>query len=233
VAQKPTEGATYPADAGWNAGKVVDAKSVWPTDEAYWKHVEEMRNIRLTNPDASPYTFAVTPDGVLRFIGQWGATGYTNVSWCTDESGKYTDAPCGAQFKQSAEEIIDGATAALFKQGLEKTTQQPAYKDALNTWISVYTPIKDKAGKVIGGLGVDYPLSYVNKVRSRVLRVLYPVFGISYVILLGLIAFLSGFVTRRLTKLTAVTQKVADGDYSVDLAATAKAIFPDEMTRSR
>jgi HAMP domain-containing protein len=229
VPAKPTPGSVYPANAGYLAGQAATADSTWPTDASFWNHVQEMRDIRLTNPDASPYTFAVTSDGTLRFIGQWGAYGYTHVSWCTDKSGKYTDQPCGAGFKQAASEIY-GTVPHYVTDGLVRTTEQPAYKDSLNTWISVYTPIKDHAGKIIGGLGVDYPLSYVNKVRSRVLRVLYPVFGIAYVVLLALIVFLSGFVTRRLTRLTAVTQKVAEGDYSVDVEDSARALFADEMT---
>lgn len=229
VPATPAPGSVYPADAGFLAGTTATAKSTWPTDPAYWKHVEEMRNIRLTNPDASPYTLAETPDGELRFIGQWGAYGYTNVSWCADDKGNMIDDPCGAGFKQLASELY-GTIPNYVTDGLQRTTQQPPYKDALNTWISVYTPIKDKAGKVIGELGVDYPMSYVNNVRSRVLRVLYPVFGVSYVVLLVLIYFLSGLVTRRLGRLTAVTQKVAEGDYGVDVEQSAKALFPDEMT---
>lgn len=229
AADKPTPGAVYPAEAGFLAGQTATVDSTWPTDPAYWRHVEEMRDIRLTNPDASPYTLAYTSDGKLRFIGQWGAYGFTGVSWCSDPEGNYTDAPCGAGFKQDAAELY-GTVPTYVTDGFERTTAQPAYTDALNTWISVYTPIKDKAGKVVGGFGVDYPLSYVKNVRSRVLRVLYPVLGVSYVVLLAFIYVLSGLVTRRLGRLTAVTQKVAEGDYGVDVEQSAKALFADEMT---
>jgi HAMP domain-containing protein len=225
----PKPGEVYPSNSGFLAGTTTTSKSTWPTDRSYWQHVAEMRNIRLTNPDASPYTFAYTSDGALRFIGQWGAYGYTNASWCTNDKGEMIDDPCGAAFKQPAKDIY-GTIPHFVTDGLQRTTQQPAYKDSLNTWISVYTPIKNTAGKVIGGLGVDYPLSYVNNVRSRVLRVLYPVFGVSYVVLLILIYLLSGLVTRRLGRLTTVTQRVAEGDYGVDVEQSAKALFADEMT---
>ena len=58
----PEVGTEYPANAGFLAGQIATAESTWPTDPAYWQHVSEMRNIRLTNPEASPYTMAVTPD---------------------------------------------------------------------------------------------------------------------------------------------------------------------------
>jgi hypothetical protein len=226
----PEVGSTYPANAGFLAGTTATAKSTWPTDPAYWKHVQEMRNIHLPNPDSSPYTIAYTPDGELRFIGQWGAYGYNNVPWCADENGKMIDDPCGAKFKDLASEVYGGTVPTYVTEGLERTTQQPPYKDVLNTWISVYTPIKDKTGKVVGELGVDYPMSYVNDVRSRVLRVLYPVFGVSYLVLLVIIYLLSGLVTRRLGRLTSVTQQVAEGDYTVDVERSTKALFADEMT---
>ena len=226
---KPAVGETYPANAGFLAGTIATADSTWPTDAAYWQHVGEMRNIRLTNPDASPYTLAVTADGELRFIGQWGAYGYTNSSNCLDAAGKPGDDPCGAGFLLSASEVY-GTVPSYVTDGLLRTTEQPAYKDSLDTWISVYTPIKDTAGKTLGAVGVDYPMSYVNNVRSRVLQVLYPVLGAAYVVLLALIYFLSGLVTRRLGRLTAGSQKVAEGDYSVDVTDSAKARFPDEMS---
>jgi len=140
------------------------------------------------------------------------------------------DDPCGAKFKDLASEVYGGTVPTYVTEGLERTTQQPPYKDVLNTWISVYTPIKDKTGKVVGELGVDYPMSYVNDVRSRVLRVLYPVFGVSYLVLLVIIYLLSGLVTRRLGRLTSVTQQVAEGDYTVDVERSTKALFADEMT---
>ena len=229
IPERPTPGTKYPANAGFLAGTTATAESTWPTDPAYWQHVSEMLNIRRTNPDASPYTYATTSDGELRFIGQWGAYGFTNVSWCADSEGVQIDDPCGAQFKQSAAEVY-GTVPTFVTDGLLRTTPQPAYTDALNTWISVYTPIKDTVGNTVGALGVDYPLSYVNDVRSRVLKVLYPVFGASYLVLLVLVYFMAGLVTRRLGRITSVTQMVADGDYSVDVTDFAKAYFRDEMT---
>ena len=228
VPEKPTVGDTYPANAGYFAGKTVTADSTWPTAEAYWQHVSELRNIRLTNPTASPYTLAVTPDGELRFIGQWGAYGYTNPGGC-DAAGKPGDEPCGVPFFFSAAKVY-GTVPSYVTDGFLRTTAQPAYTDSLNTWISVYTPIKDTAGRTVGVVGVDYPMSYVNNVRSHVLRVLYPVFGAAYELLLVLIYFLSGLVTCRLGRITSGSQKVAEGDYSVDVTGSAKARFADEMS---
>jgi signal transduction histidine kinase len=113
---------------------------------------------------------------------------------------------------------------------LVETTQQPKYTDALSTWISVYTPIKNAAGATVGAIGVDYDIAYVNKVYDDVVRVLYPVLAIAYVVLLGLVYWLSGSLTRRLARLSTATKRVSEGDYEVDLSNAAKSRIDDEMT---
>lgn len=214
-------GQTYPDDAGTLAGELVVAGSEYTADPRYWRHVNELADIRRTNPDASPYTFIEAADGSLRFVGSWGARGYPEMD---------VSPPDGGKLLQDIRAIVDADTEAYFRRGLTGTTEQPAYTDTLDTWISVYTPIRDRDGSVIGALGVDYPLSYVDEVRQRVARVLYPVLGLAYVGLLVMVAVLSRWLTGRLGRLSAATQRLADGDYDVDLTGAASAVFPDEMT---
>jgi HAMP domain-containing protein len=214
-------GEQYPASAGYLAGTQTDGDSAYPTDDRYWTHVNELADIRRTNPDASPYTFYEAPDGTIRFVGSWGALGYPRM---------VVDPPAGGTFMQDVLELVDEPTREYFSRGLAETTEQPAYSDAIDTWISVYTPITTDDGTVVGAIGVDYPLAYVDEVRSRVLRVLYPVFGLAYLVLLVLVVYLSGWLTRRLGRIASATQRIADGDYDVDLKSVAKSMFPDEMT---
>jgi len=214
-------GTTYPANAGTLAGTVANDKSIYPTFPEYWAHVNEMARIRLTNPEASPYTYALGADGTVRFVGSWGAKGYPNMG---------VDQPTGGRFLQDALEWVDKPTLEYFREGFAATTEQPSYCDNLDCWISVYTPIKNAEGNTIGAIGVDYNLSYVDEVRSRVLRLLYPVFIVAYLVLLLMVFWLSGWLTRRLGRLSSATQRVADGDYAVDLTGAIKATFPDEMS---
>jgi len=214
-------GEIYPAIAGKLAGTKVTAESVYPASEAYWRHNQELANVRRTNPEASPYTFYLAPDGVVRAVGSWASLGYPNIG---------VDDPAGFRFQQDVTEIIDQTTLGYFKLGFAETTFQPAYTDALSRWISVYAPIKDRAGNVVGAIGVDYDVAYVDKVRSDVQRSLYPVFAVAYVLLLGLLFVLSGQFAKRIARLNSVTRKVADGNYDVDISSSASAVFADEMT---
>ncbi len=214
-------GEVYPANAGTLAGTVATADSVYPTSPLYWDHVNQIASIRRTNPEASPYTYFRAPDGTLEFVGSWSALGYPNIG---------TDPPIGARYRMPILALVDDTTSEYFSQGLMQTTDQPAYRDFFGRWISVYTPIRDADGTAVGAIGVDYPLAYVDQVQQRVLRVLYPTFGIAYLVLIGLVLSLSHWMTRRLGRLSSATRRISDGDYDVDLSGATRAMFPDEMT---
>lgn len=217
----PQPGDTYPEQAGTLAGTVADESSTWPTDPRYWNHVAELVRIRELDPQASPYTFARDGDGTLRFVGSWGATGYP-------EAG--TDPPDGVRLGQSVDEVVPDETADYLLRGLSAQVAQPVYSDEFGTWISAYTPLYDDDGTLVGGFGVDYEASYVDQVRQRSIRQLYPVLIVSYVALLGLVTFLSGRMTHRLARLSGATQRIAGGDYEVDVSDSARSRWVDEMT---
>jgi len=215
------EGEIYPANAGTLSGTAARVDSAYPTDPAYWDHVNEIADIRRTNPEASGYTYFRAPDGTMRFIGSWSALGYPIMG---------VSPPIGTMLQQPILTLVDQNTASYFADGLTATTSQPPYFDFFGHWISVYSPIVANDGTTVGAIGVDYPLSYVDDVQERVLGVLYPVFGAAYVVLILLVLYLSHWMTRRLGRLSKATTRISGGDYEVDLSRATKAVFPDEMT---
>lgn len=76
---------------------------------------------------------------------------------------------------------------------------------------------------------MDYPLTYVTEVQSGVQQRLYPVLGISYIVLLALVLALSTSLTRPLKRLTAATERIAAGEYDLDVQGMVRARFPDEL----
>ncbi len=122
-----------------------------------------------------------------------------------------------------------GPANARMEQGLTTMTNEPAYTDDFGSWISTYSPILDEDGQSVGAIGVDYPLTYVTSVQADVQKQLYPVLGISYVVLLALVLVLSTSLTRPLKRLTAATERIAAGEYDLDVQALVRTRFPDEM----
>jgi HAMP domain-containing protein len=216
-------GELYPAGAGLLTGTPMteELSKRYPVDERYWALVDALVNIRRTNPEASPYLYAYDGTGDLAYVTSWAARGKPTAD----------DSPAaGVPYLISAEAV--GAEAVPYLLGgLERTTEQPgSYTDDFGDWISVYTPVFDSNGAVVGGLGVDYYYTYVSEVRSQVITTLLWVFVPSYLILMGIVVWLSGWLTRRLGRLSAATRRVAEGDYDVDLSGATDSRFVDEMT---
>jgi len=183
---------------------------------AYRALNEELMRIRTVVPNASPYTYYVDPEGAnLRWLTSWAA-----IKPIPDFTVKY---------RTAVADIVDAGTVALMREGLEGTVEQPPYFDENGGWISTYTPIRDESGTVVAGLGIDYPLEYVDAVRRGALETVVPVLVVSYLVLLAMVFLVSTWLTRPLKRLTAAAHRIADGDYGVDLSAVAPTRIPDEM----
>ncbi len=216
-------GELYPTSSGLLSGTPMteETSQLFPVDERFWALVDPLVNIRRTNPEASPYLYAFDGNGELAYVATWGARGIPTPD---DSPG------AGAPYLIGVEDVGPEALPYMLA-GLETTTEQPgSYTDEFGEWISVYTPVTNSSGEVVGGLGVDYYYTYVSEVRQQVLGTLLWVFVPSYVVLMGIVVWLSGWLTRRLGRLSNASRQVAEGDYEVDLAGATEGRFADEMT---
>ena len=188
----------------------------YPDSDLYMNIAQELYTINILVPDANPYTYYKDPaDGRLYFAVSAGAV---------------VDPPIGVPYKVPVDEIVNDETYALMEQGLSATIRQEPYVDQYGSWISSYTPITASDGTtVVGAIGVDYPLKYVDEVQRGVQQRLYPVLGISYIVLLALVLVLSTSLTRPLNRLTAATKRIAAGEYELDVQSMVSTRFPDEM----
>lgn len=216
-------GEIYPANAGLLTGTPMTEETSlrYPVDERYWALVDPLVNLRRTNPEASPYLYAFDGSGELAYVTSWAARGKPTAD----------DSPAaGVPYLISVEAV--GAEALPFMlAGLQSTTEQPgSYTDEFGEWISVYTPVANSSGEVVGGLGIDYYYTYVSEVRGQVSSTLIWVFGPSYLVLMGFVFWLSGWLTQRLARLSDASRLVAEGDYEIDLTSATVGRFADEMT---
>ena len=187
----------------------------YPDSPLYASIAQDLLNIYTTITDANPYTYFEDPaDGRLYFA----------VS-----GGYLLDPQIGVTYRVPVDQIVGPATYDRMQQGLTTTTNEPAYTDDFGSWISTYSPILAEDGQSVGAIGVDYPLTYVASVQADVQKQLYPVLGISYVVLLALVLALSTSLTRPLKRLTAATERIAAGEYDLDVQAMVRTRFPEEM----
>lgn len=185
-------------------------------DSALYRDVAlDLYRIMQVVNEAQPYSYFRNPDdGQLYFAAS---------------SGYYTEPRIGVPFGVPVADVVPLLAYSLMEQGLTGLTEQGAYEDEYGSWISAYAPIADEEGRVVGAIGIDYPLSYVDAVEDEVRRNLALILGVTYVILLALVVGISGAVVRPLRRLTAASRRIADGEYELDLRPVVRTRFPDEM----
>lgn len=155
------------------------------------------------------------PQGVIRIA--------TLVGYVPDDQlGSFAGRP--------ADEVTTDEVVSYMQRGLEGTVDQPAYQGAFGLWITAYTPITDASGAVIGGLLYDVPLKYVDAVQAELRSRLIPIMIASYVVMALLVIGLATSLTRPLKRLNTATQRVADGEYDLDVKALVPRWLPDEMS---
>ena len=187
----------------------------YPDSPLYLRAAQSLYTVFELIPDSQPYSYFRDPsDGRLYFAASAGAL---------------TDPLQGVPYRVPVDEIVRPATYERMEQGLTQTTDEPAYTDDYGSWISTYSPILDESGATVGAVGVDYPLAYLDEVKQGVQRQLYPVLGVSYLVLLALVLLLSRSLARPLNRLTAAARAVAAGDYGPVATPTIRTRFPDEM----
>ncbi len=142
-------------------------------------------------------------------------------------AGALEDPPWGVQFKDT--EIT---TSNSMQSGLVQPTTflDRPYEWENQFWVSGYAPIRNAAGDVVGGLGVDYNFEYVVGVRNSVRDRAVPAFIIAYTTLFILVWFVSTWFTRPITAITRVAERIGEGDYNVDVSDMTQSRMPDEMT---
>ena len=97
-------------------------------------------------------------------------------------------------------------------------------------WVSGYAPIRNSAGEVVGGVGIDYRYDYVIGVRNSVRDRAIPAFIIVYTGLFILVWLVSNVFTRPISAITRVAERIGEGDYNVDASNIGDSRFPDELT---
>ncbi len=103
------------------------------------------------------------------------------------------------------------------------------YQDEWGRWVSAYTPVKNAKGELVGGIGIDFQAEYVDQVRQTVINSVLYAFLLAYGILFLLVFVAAGALTRPIIKLTAVAQRIGEGDYNQDLSGLNRGYLRDEI----
>ena len=171
-----------------------ETNGYYPEDNPlYIAHVSWLHKISKILPGARVYTYIKGIDpGEIIAIGS---------------SGYFREPRGGFRFCERYTSTSSSIYNGLF--GEINTTD--AYQDSLGTWITTYVPIQDKSGNIIGAMGMDVSISYVEEIKSQIRRGMLISFFSIYPILLILI-----LLTFRANKRLMVNIKQENDDITLN-----------------
>ncbi|MFN2203933.1 MAG: hypothetical protein ACK2UO_22240 [Caldilineaceae bacterium] len=199
-------------------------------DPRYWEQVKWLGTVHDIEPRAALYTFrAGDKPNELIFITSSGAVaqppfGATFLeSWIPDSPDEVVSNMAGLKATTLQTKGRAGCT-----YGTEGCKLAP-YGDQWGQWVSAFTPVRNSQGDTIAALGIDFQADYVREVQDSILNQTLLAFGITYTILFVLVYSLASVITRPITSLTAVAERIGEGDYEGSHEALAKTSAPKIM----
>lgn len=182
-------------------------------DPRYWEIARWLNTVHVLDQRSWAYTY-VEGDAPAEVVYVASAGALENPPW-------------GVGFKDT--EIT---TSGSMQAGLMRPTTflDRPYEWENRWWVSGYAPIRNSAGDVVGGLGIDYNFDYVVGVRNSVRDRAVPAFILAYSTLFVLIWAVSGWFTRPIITMTRIAERIGEGDYNIDVSHMTTSQFPDEMT---
>ncbi|MBN1810496.1 MAG: HAMP domain-containing protein [Anaerolineae bacterium] len=208
---------------------VPDETGVPSTDPRYIQHQEWLMTVHQIEPRAfNTYTFVK-------------GEGEREVLWIGDNY-RVIRQDVATVFKEPYEVGLD---SVLLNGLTEETVNMNYYTDDWGTWVSAYGPIRNSRGEIVGGLGMDMKADYVkdvqeavrSQVQEEIQRRGVVVFGGTFAVLFVtyaassvLVFMVSNRITRPVIALTAIAERVAEGDYEQDLSGHYSGGYPDEVS---
>lgn len=208
---------------------VVDESGVPSSDPRYIAHQKWLTTVMQIEPRLrSTYTFVK---------GDWRR----GIYWIGD-TYRVTDPEDMTVFMEPYTVTED---SVLLIGLIEDTVNMIYYTDDWGTWVSAYGPIRNSNGEVVGGLGMDMRADYITQVQERVKSQVQEeiqrrgviVFGGTFAVLFVtyaassvLVFIVSNRLTRPMIALTAIAERVAEGDYEQDISGLYSSRFPDEVS---
>ena len=104
------------------------------------------------------------------------------------------------------------------------------YTDDWGTWVSSYAPVKNSAGEVVGGIGIDFEAAYVQQVRDSIVSTMGFAFILIYVGVIALVVIVARAFTGPILALTKTAELIGEGSYDQDLTPLAVRRYPDEIS---
>ena len=204
-------------------------------DTAYTAIADFLRGVKSVNPKASGvYTYVRNPDdpeGVVRLVVSAalppGAEAESDVQ--VEESLSSCKIPPSSrpEFKVQYSDTSPAMMAGVKEAGADSML----WTDDWGSWLSGYAPIHNSAGESVGAVGVDMCAAEVIQLQQNIRRNTIYAMGGTVVILIVVVGLIAAGVTRPVSELTRMADRIGAGDYDVDLSSLYATRIQDEVDK--
>lgn len=191
-------------------------------DPRYHRQLAWLDQIHQTLPQVWMFTFVQGNQPDTRRVGP--AMGPAEIIYLVDVWARY-DPSKSAKFLEPAV-----GTPAHLRALAGAVTFRDLYQDQWGTWITVYSPIRNRKQEVVAVLGADIEADYILDIQRKIRYRFGIIFLLSYAFLSVLIYFITGILVRPLVQLRSSLQQVSQGNYNLDLSNITRQQFEDEIT---
>jgi len=202
-------------------------------DTAYTAIADFLRDVKSVNPKASGvYTYVRNPndpEGIVRLVVSAalppGAEAESDVQ--VDESLSSCKIPPSSrpEFKVQYSDTSPAMMAGVKEAGADNTL----WEDDWGTWLSGYAPIHNAAGEAVGAVGVDMCAAEVRQLQQNIRRTTMYAMGGTVILLIVIVGIIATGVTRPVSELTRLADRIGSGDYEVDFTRLYSTRVQDEV----
>lgn len=191
-------------------------------DPRYHRQLAWLDQVHQTLPQVWMFTFVQGNQPDTRRVGP--AVGPAEIIYLVDVWARY-DPSKSAKFLEPAV-----GTPAHLRALAGSVEFRDLYQDQWGTWITVYSPIRNRQQEVVAVLGADVEADYILDIQRKIRHRFGIIFLLSYGSLALLIYILSGVITRPLAQLRTSLEQVGEGNYNLDLSNITHQRFQDEIS---
>jgi|GEM_PF-2404062 len=192
-------------------------------DPRYQRQLAWLDQIHQTLPYVWMFTLVQGNQPDTRRMGP--AAGPTEIIYLVDVWARY-DVNKSAKFLEPAM----GTPAHLRALETGSVEFRDLYQDRWGTWITVYSPIRDRNNRIVAVLGADIEADYILEMQKNIRDRFAIIFLLSYGFLSILIHIMTGVLIRPLTQLKINLEQVGEGNYNIDLSNISRKYFQDEIS---
>ncbi|WP_139240568.1 EAL domain-containing protein [Geitlerinema sp. PCC 9228] len=189
----------------------------------YWSQLQWLHQVHQIEPTARLYTYLPAHGSSDR--SHPVAEGNRKVIFVVDVWAK-NDPEKAFKFLQShtaPPEMLSALETGELVRRLEPYTRNH------RRWIGMYAPLKNEAGEVVAGIGIEVPWQELQQIQRSHERRLLVALSVGYVAILGLVFIPVRIFARRLMALKQTAESIGRGNYERHLHDLGRSRFPDEL----